>query len=75
LGLLAVGGGGAFYLVNGDAFKSTSRASGIFTPTKEDYQKVYNEIARLLAEKDDYDDGSYGPVRLQADRGLSLDYI
>lgn len=34
----------------------------MFTPSKEDYQKVYNEIARHLEEKDDYDDGSYGPV-------------
>ena len=32
------------------------------TPKKEDYQQVYNEIAKLLEEKDDYDDGSYGPV-------------
>ena len=31
-------------------------------PKKEDYQQVYNEIAKLLEEKDDYDDGSYGPV-------------
>ena len=34
----------------------------VFKPTKEDYQKVYNAIAELLLEKDDYDDGSYGPV-------------
>ena len=33
-----------------------------FVPKKEDYQQVYNEIARRLEEKDDYDDGSYGPV-------------
>ena len=33
-----------------------------FVPKKEDYQQVYNEIARRLDEKDDYDDGSYGPV-------------
>ena len=31
-------------------------------PKQEDYQKLYNEIAALLQEKDDYDDGSYGPV-------------
>jgi len=31
-------------------------------PKQEDYQKVYNEIAARLEEKDDYDDGSYGPV-------------
>ncbi|UZP33724.1 hypothetical protein NXS19_001540 [Fusarium pseudograminearum] len=34
----------------------------VFNPSKEDYQKVYNEIAARLEEKDDYDDGSYGPV-------------
>ncbi|TDL15306.1 heme peroxidase [Rickenella mellea] len=33
-----------------------------FTPTKEDYQKVYNRIADLLDENGEYDDGSYGPV-------------
>lgn len=31
-------------------------------PTKEDYQKVYNEIARRLEEDSNYDDGSYGPI-------------
>lgn len=30
--------------------------------SQKDYQEVYNEIARRLEEKDDYDDGSYGPV-------------
>jgi len=34
----------------------------VFTPKFEDYQAVYNEIASRLEEKDDYDDGSYGPV-------------
>ncbi len=33
-----------------------------FAPKKEDYQQVYNAIAKRLEEKDDYDDGSYGPV-------------
>ncbi|KAI8934257.1 heme peroxidase [Plenodomus lindquistii] len=36
-----------------------------FVPRFEDYQKVYNKIAKLLEEKDDYDDGSYGPVLLR----------
>lgn len=36
-----------------------------FAPTKEDYQKVYNAIAARLEEKDDYDDGSFGPVLLR----------
>lgn len=34
----------------------------LFAPVFEDYQKVYNEIAKVLEEKDEYDDGSYGPV-------------
>jgi cytochrome c peroxidase len=36
-----------------------------FTPSKEDYQKVYNSIAELLDEAGEYDDGSYGPVILR----------
>jgi cytochrome c peroxidase len=40
----------------------TAAAKGPFQPTFEDYQKVYKEIAERLEEKDDYDDGSYGPV-------------
>ena len=62
----ALGGGGYFFLQQGgtvDAKKGSSgETPGLFTPKKEDYQKVYDEIARLLEEKDDYDDGSYGPV-------------
>lgn len=41
---------------------SSGETKGIFTPKFEDYQKVYNEVAERLEEKDDYDDGSYGPV-------------
>lgn len=41
---------------------SSGETSGVFTPKKDDYQQVYNEVAKLLEEKDDYDDGSYGPV-------------
>jgi cytochrome c peroxidase len=36
--------------------------SSFFVPRFEDYQKVYNHIAKRLEEKDEYDDGSYGPV-------------
>lgn len=50
--------GGAITLKEGSA----KETKGIFTPTKDDYQKVYNEVAKALEEKDDYDDGSYGPV-------------
>lgn len=41
---------------------STGQNKGIFKPSKEDYQNVYDEISKLLVEKDEYDDGSYGPV-------------
>lgn len=64
--LTAAAGAGYFYLNNGgltDMKKGSSgETRGVFTPKKEDYQQVYNEIAKLLEEKDDYDDGSYGPV-------------
>ena len=66
LAAAALGGGGYFYLNNGGVTSmkegSSGESRGVFTPNKEDYQKVYNAIAKLLEEKDDYDDGSYGPV-------------
>lgn len=66
-GLIAAGGAGYYYVNNnGGAITlkegSAKETKGIFTPTKDDYQKVYNEVAKALEEKDDYDDGSYGPV-------------
>ena len=65
-GLAAALGGGYFYYNNGGVTSmkegSSGESRGVFTPKKDDYQKVYNEVARLLEEKDDYDDGSYGPV-------------
>lgn len=64
--LAAAGGAGYFYLNNGGVTEmkkgSSGETRGVFTPKNEDYQQVYNEIAKLLEEKDDYDDGSYGPV-------------
>lgn len=59
VGAVALGGAGVYYLNTSSDAKAKS---GPFQPTKEDYQKVYDEIARLLAENTDYDDGSYGPV-------------
>ncbi len=44
---------------------SAKETRGVFTPAKDDYQKVYNEIVKALEEHDDYDDGSYGPVLLR----------
>ncbi|KAL8999268.1 MAG: hypothetical protein Q9169_001813 [Polycauliona sp. 2 TL-2023] len=66
LALAGAGGGAYFYLNNGSLLQakegSSGETPGAFTPTKDDYQKVYNLIASRLEEKDDYDDGSYGPV-------------
>ncbi|KAK6376554.1 heme peroxidase [Exophiala oligosperma] len=52
---------GEFHLTKGSAGQS----AGVFKPTTEDYQKVYNAVAKELWEKDEYDDGSYGPVLLR----------
>lgn len=65
LGLGAAGGAGYYFYTqsNGSLLSgSASETKGIFTPKFEDYEKVYNDIATLLAEKDEYEDGSYGPV-------------
>ncbi|KIJ60031.1 class II peroxidase [Hydnomerulius pinastri MD-312] len=43
----------------------TVKAGAKFTPTKADYQKVYDRIAEIIDEAGDYDDGSYGPVLLR----------
>lgn len=65
---------GGFYFYNSSHGKipevhikkgSAGETAGLFKPTNEDYQKVYDAIAKLLWEKDDYDDGSYGPVLLR----------
>jgi cytochrome c peroxidase len=57
--VLALGGAGAAYYVREGGDVSTKKT---FTPTQADYQKVYDAIAKELVEKDNYDDGSYGPV-------------
>ncbi|KAJ7045881.1 heme peroxidase [Mycena alexandri] len=72
LAAVVVGGGGYYYVTSsGDA--ETVLKSGVqavkattgFTPSQEDYQKVYNKIAEVMDEADEYDDGSYGPVLLR----------
>jgi len=75
VGVLAavVVGGGGYYYFSSSGDSETALKSGIqavkvktkFTPTQEDYQKVYNKIAEVLDDADDYDDGSYGPVILR----------
>lgn len=65
IGALALGGAGYYFYTQGNGSLlsgSASETKGVFTPKFEDYQKVYNEVAARLEEKDDYDDGSYGPV-------------
>lgn len=70
LTLAAVGGAG-YYLYANDQLsgltgiaggKSSTKTPGPFQPGKDDYQKVYNDVAELLESNDEYDDGSYGPV-------------
>ena len=70
LGGLTVAGALAYYYwpnleTSYDETKKKGSAGvtkALSAPKKEDYQQVYNQIAKLLEEKDDYDDGSYGPV-------------
>lgn len=69
IGLLAAGAGVYFYTNNGGITNlkegSSKETRGIFTPKKDDYQQVYNAVAKQLEEKDNWDDGSYGPVILR----------
>ncbi|KAI5838954.1 heme peroxidase [Morchella snyderi] len=68
---LAALGGAGYYLYSTDQLSAITRLAGVksstkppgpFQPTKEDYQKVYNDVAEVLDSNDEYDDGSYGPV-------------
>lgn len=61
-GVGVAGAGGAFWY-NQQSEKPI--VPKVFKPEFKDYQDVYNEIAKRLEEKDDYDDGSYGPVLLR----------
>ena len=67
VGGLTIGAALTYYFWPDSEARYTKKGSSVDTqavsaPKKEDYQQVYNEIAKLLEEKDDYDDGSYGPV-------------
>jgi cytochrome c peroxidase len=64
-GLVVAGGAGYYAYTQSNGSLLSSAESKPFVPAFEDYQKVYNEIASRLEEKDDYDDGSYGPVLLR----------
>ncbi|PYI22332.1 cytochrome c peroxidase Ccp1 [Aspergillus japonicus CBS 114.51] len=58
-GVAAAGAAGAFFFFQSGDSSVSSKA---FVPTQEDYQKVYDAIAKKLVDETDYDDGSYGPV-------------
>jgi len=70
---LALLGGVGYYAYSSSDTAATSVKSGAqaaksalkFTPTKADYQKVYNKIAHIIDDAGDYDDGSYGPILLR----------
>lgn len=62
--LLAAAGVYGLYTYKPELFGQTNTKK-IFTPRFEDYQKVYDQIAKRLEEQDQYDDGSYGPVLLR----------
>lgn len=67
-GLLAAGAGVVYFYMNNGGITislkegSSKETRGLFTPKKDDYQQVYNAIAKQLVERDEWDDGSYGPV-------------
>jgi cytochrome c peroxidase len=62
--LLAGAGVYGLYTQKPELFGQEAK-SKLFVPRFEDYQKVYDHIAKRLEEHDNYDDGSYGPVLLR----------
>lgn len=62
--LLAGAGVYGLYMQKPELFGREAKTT-IFVPRFEDYQKVYDTIAKRLEEHDNYDDGSYGPVLLR----------
>lgn len=75
LGAAAVGGGACYYYSQNYLGTDSVLKTGPFVPKFEDYQNVYNAIAKALEEKDDYDDGSYGPVLLRLAWHCSGTYV
>jgi cytochrome c peroxidase len=64
LGAAAIGGGG-YYAYSQGLFDGAGATAKPFVPKFEDYQGVYDAVAKKLADETDYDDGSYGPVLLR----------
>jgi cytochrome c peroxidase len=63
--LAAAAAGYGVYLMNPQLFGQAQKDTAVFAPKFDDYQDVYNHIAKRLEEHDEYDDGSYGPVLLR----------
>lgn len=72
----ALAGGAGYYIyannidnlgakADATAAQLASKLNVNFKPQQEDFQKIYDAVAKRLAEEDDYDDGSYGPVLLR----------
>lgn len=65
LALAGIGGGAYLAYSQWDVAFGTAKAPAPFAPRFEDYQKVYDVVAKKLQDQDDWDDGSYGPVILR----------
>jgi hypothetical protein len=71
LAVVALAGAGYFAFsgapetVKQSSVDQGQKGNTVFSPTRQDYQKVYDAVAKRLIEEDDYDDGSYGPVLIR----------
>jgi cytochrome c peroxidase len=63
--LLLGAAGWATYTYRPELLGLEGKPKAPFVARFENYQEVYNHIAKLLEEHDNYDDGSYGPVLLR----------
>ncbi|KAG1145092.1 hypothetical protein G6F37_004497 [Rhizopus arrhizus] len=59
--LTALGGAGGYYYTSAQSIK-TKHVPALSKRKEIDYEAIYKDIAEMLDENPDYDDGSYGPV-------------
>ncbi|KAI9852178.1 MAG: heme peroxidase [Thelocarpon superellum] len=67
LALVAAGGAGYYHFVVNEGkvpefISGASAKNVVTTPKYEDFQKVYAAVAKKIEERDEYEDGSFGPV-------------